>query len=140
MLFECVGKTLGQVLPKFPPTTDDEVDALMDTKIRVLRTDMTNYKEMPLIGTGFQHVIDSYFWNLPFASVRQCKFVMDKANIPEDEWTAKRVALAAEHNLPGAREQLTEGFKAWLQTDMFKQRRSKTVPVPKNTNPAIVDD
>ena len=95
---------------------------------------------MPLIGTGFQHVIDSYFWNLPFASVRQCKFVMDKANIPEDEWTAKRVALAAEHNLPGAREQLTEGFKSWLQTDMFKQRRSKTVPVPKNTNPAVVDD
>jgi hypothetical protein len=57
---------------------------------------MTNYKEMPLIGTGFQHVIDSYFWNLPFASVRQCKFVMDKANIPEYEWTAKRcVALTA---------------------------------------------
>ena len=35
MLYECVGKTLGQVLPKFPPTTDDEVDALMATNIRV---------------------------------------------------------------------------------------------------------
>ncbi len=91
---------------------------------------MTNYKEMPLIGTGFQYIIDSYFWNLPFASVRQCLFVMDMANIPEDEWTAKRV----EHNLPGAREQLTEGFKAWLQTDMFKQRRSKTVPVLSSTS------
>ncbi len=42
-------------------------------------------QEMLLIGTGFQHVIDSYFWKLPFPSVRQCKFVMDKANIPEDE-------------------------------------------------------
>jgi hypothetical protein len=73
---------------------------------------MTNYKEMPPIGTGFQHVIDSYFWNLPFASVRQCKLVMDKADIPEDEWMAKRAALAAqaEHSLPGAREQLTDGF------------------------------
>jgi hypothetical protein len=101
---------------------------------------MTNFKEMPLIGTGFQHVIDSYFWNLPFASVRQCKFVMDKADIPEDEWMSKRATLAAEHNLPGAREQLTEGFKAWLQTDLFKQRRSKTVPVPKNTQPIVVDD
>ena len=44
-----------------------------------LRSDMTNNKELPLIGTGVQHCIDSYFWNLPFASVRQCKFVMDKA-------------------------------------------------------------
>ncbi len=35
MLFECVCKTLGQVLLNFPPTIDDEVDALMDTKIRV---------------------------------------------------------------------------------------------------------
>ena len=76
---------------------------------------------MPLIGTGFQHVIDSYFWNLPFASVRQCKYVMDNADIPEDEWTSKRAALAAEHNLPGAREQLAEGSKIWLQADMFKQ-------------------
>ncbi len=43
---------------------------------------MKSYK---LIGTGFQHLIDSYFWNLPFASVRQCKFVMDRADILEDE-------------------------------------------------------
>ena len=49
---------------------------------------MNTYKEVHHIGTGFQHV--SYFWNLPFASVRQCKFVMDKADIPEDEWMAKR--------------------------------------------------
>ena len=61
---------------------------------------MKSYKELPLTGTGFQHLIDSYFWNLPFASVRQCKFVMDRADIPEDEWKAKRDALAAEHNLP----------------------------------------
>ena len=81
---------------------------------------MKSYKESPLIGTGFQHLIDSYFWNLPFVSVRQCKFVMGRADIPEDEWKAKRDALAGEHSLPNASEQLTEGFKAWLQTDMFK--------------------
>ena len=63
---------------------------------------MTNYKELPLIGTGFQHLIDNYFWNLPFASVRQCKYVLDKANIPNDTLSTKRAALAAEHNLPGA--------------------------------------
>ena len=101
---------------------------------------MTNHKDVPLIGTGFQHVIDSYFWYLPFASVRQCKCVMDNADIPEDEWTSKRAALAAEHNVPGAREQLAEGFKNWLQTDMFKQRRSKAVPVPKSTQAVVVAD
>ena len=101
---------------------------------------MNTYKEVHLIGTGFQHVINSYFWNLPFASVRQCKFVMDKADIPEDEWMAKRKALAAEHDLPGAREQLTQGLKDWLQTDMFKTRRAKTVPVPKSTQAVVHDD
>ncbi len=85
---------------------------------------MKNYKELPLIGTGFQHVINSYFWNLPFASVRQCKVIMDKANIPDDEWTAKRTALAEERNLPGARKQLMQSFKDWLQglaSDRFVQ-------------------
>ena len=101
---------------------------------------MTNHKDIPLIGSGFQHVIDSYFWYLPFASVRQCKFVMEHADIPEDEWTAKRAALAAEHSLPGAREQLADGFKNWLQTEMFKQRRTKAVPVPKSTQAVIHDD
>jgi hypothetical protein len=30
-----VGKSLSQLIPKFPPTTEAEVDALMDMKIRV---------------------------------------------------------------------------------------------------------
>jgi hypothetical protein len=90
---------------------------------------MKSYKELPLIGTGFQHLIDSYFWNLPFASVRQCEFVMDRADIPEDEWKAKHDALAAEHS---ACEQLTNGFKDWLQTDMFKNCRSKTMSILKS--------
>ncbi len=33
---------------------------------------------------------------------------MNKADIPEEEWMAKCAALAAEHNLPGACEQLTQ--------------------------------
>ncbi len=67
---------------------------------------------MFFIRTCFQQLINIYFWNLPFAFVRQCKFVMDKADIPEDEWKAKRDALAAEHNLSVTREQVKEGFKA----------------------------
>ncbi len=35
MLNECYGKTLGQMLLKFPPTNDDEVDTLMGTNIRI---------------------------------------------------------------------------------------------------------
>ncbi len=65
---------------------------------------------------------------------------MDRADIPEDEWKVKRDALAAEHNLPNASEQLTEGFKAWLQTDMFKNGRSKTVSILKSTKAIIVAD
>ena len=51
---------------------------------------MNTYKEVHLIGTSFQHVINSYFWNPPFVSARQSNFVMDKADIPEDEWMTKR--------------------------------------------------
>ena len=101
---------------------------------------MTNYKELPVIGTGFQHVIDSYFWNLPFASARQCKYVLDKANIPDDIVATKRAALAAEHSLPGARKQLTQGLEDWLETDFFKENRASTVPVPQSTLQEIVDD
>ena len=99
-----------------------------------MKSDLKGHKEVPLIGAGFQHLIDSYFWYLPFASVRhcqwQCKYVMDKADIPDDEWMSKRAALAEEHQMPGAHDSLREGFKSWLQSDLFKQRRSKTVFVP----------
>ena len=101
---------------------------------------MKTYKEVHLIGTCSQHVIDGYFWNLPVASARQCKLVMDKANIPEDEWMAKRKALAAEHDPPGTREQLTQGFKDWLRTDIFEIRLAKTVAVPKSTQAVVHDD
>jgi hypothetical protein len=35
MLYECVGKTLGQLIPKFPPTSDEDIDKLLEMKIRV---------------------------------------------------------------------------------------------------------
>ncbi len=105
-----------------------------------MKADLKEHKEMPLLGAGFQNVIDSYFWYLPFASVRQCKYVMDKADIPEDEWMARRAALAEEHRLPGARDSLRAGFKEWLQSDLFKQHRSKKTSVPTSTQPVIVDE
>jgi hypothetical protein len=105
-----------------------------------LRSDLQTAKEMDVIGIGFQHVIDSYFWYLPFASVRQCKYVLDKAQISTDEWTAKRDDLAEEHKTPGAREQLKQGFKNWMTSDLFKEQRSTAVPVPKSTKTIIVED
>ena len=105
-----------------------------------LRSDLQTAKEMDVIGTGFQHVIDSYFWYLPFASVRQCKYVLDKAQISTDEWMAKRDDLAEEHKTPGAREQLKQGFKNWMTSDLFKEQRSTAVPVPKSTKTIIVED
>ena len=105
-----------------------------------LKTDLTTTKEMDLIGTGFHHLMDSYFWYLPFASVRQCKYVMEKAGIAQDEWMSKRADLAEEHKTPGARESLKEGLKHWLTTDLYKERRSKIVAVPTSTKPIIVED
>ncbi len=67
---------------------------------------------MALIGKGYQNtgIMDSYFWYLSFASVRQCKYVMDRAKIPEDEWRTKSEDLADEHKTPGARESLRAGL------------------------------
>ena len=104
------------------------------------KSDRQDTKEMNVIGTGFQHVIDSYFWYLPFASVRQCKYVMDKAGITLDEWTTKRGDLADEHKLPGARESLRTGLKEWIASDMFKKSQASVVSVPKSTKPIIVDE
>ncbi len=95
---------------------------------------------MDVIGIGFQHVIDSYFCYLPFASVRQCKYVLDQAQIGVDEWTSKRADLAEEHKTPDAREQLQQGFKNWMSSDLFKEQRSTAVPVPKSTKTIIADD
>jgi hypothetical protein len=99
---------------------------------------MKTFKEMLVIGNGFQHLFDSYFWYLPFASVRQCKYIMEQSRIPEDEWMAKRAALAEEHNTPGACDSLKDGLKAWLQTDLFKQRQGKLVVLSKSTQSQVM--
>ncbi len=93
---------------------------------------------MDIIGIGFQHILDSYFWYLPFVSVRQCKYVLDKAQIGTDEWMTKRADLAEEHKTPDAREQLRQGFKDWMSSDSFKEHRSTAVPVTKSTMTIIV--
>ena len=101
---------------------------------------MKSGKDVPLIGTGFQNIMDSYFWYLPFASVRQCKYVMDRAKIPEYEWRFKREDLADEHKMTGARESLKAGLKACLASDFYAQSRGKCVSLPRSTKTIVVDD
>ncbi len=54
-----------------------------------VKNDLISIKTMlktKVIGPGFQHVTDSYFWYMGFCSPRQCKHVMNVvAKIPAGE-------------------------------------------------------
>ena len=65
---------------------------------------------------------------------------MDRTKIPEDQWRTKREDLADEYKMPGARESLKAGLKAWLASDFYAQHRGKLVALPKCTKSIIVDD
>ncbi len=113
---------------------------------------MKTSKEMLVMigtGSGFQHLIDSHFWYLPF--VRQCKYVMEQFRIPEDEWMAKRAVLPWLKNTTRRRPAHATcsrmasrlQFKlAGLQTvtDLFKQRRGKLVVLLKSTQAMVLPD
>lgn len=46
--------------------------------------------------------------------MKQGHAVRQKANVTEEEWEARWALIVAEHETEGAREQLAEGWKAWL--------------------------
>ncbi len=95
---------------------------------------MIGVKEVPLNGCGFQNIMDCFSGYLPFASVRQCKYVMDNAKIEEDKWRAKHDDLAEEHKRPGAGEARRAGIKAWLASDFYLQHSRKFFSFSKSTN------
>jgi hypothetical protein len=101
-----------------------DVDCLVFNLFYRLKSDSKTAKDVDLLGTGFQQVIDTYFWYLPFASVRQWKCVMDRAGIAPDEWMAKHADLSEEleHKTPAwcARKSLKQGLEHWFATDLFK--------------------
>ena len=45
---------------------------------------------------------------------RRTHAVRKKAGVSEEEWSTKWEEIVAEHDLPGAREQLASGWKAYL--------------------------
>ena len=73
-------------------------------------------KYVKLLGKGILTLVDHLFWNLPFCSVKQSQAVRKKAGVtePEKEWSTKWEEIVAEHDLPGAREQLASGWKEYL--------------------------
>jgi hypothetical protein len=79
-----------------------------------LKSDGKTAKNVPLVGKGFLHLVDHYFWYLPFASVKQGHAVREKACIPQDDWEQRWDAIVAEHDGEGARAQLISGWKTWL--------------------------
>ena len=105
-----------------------------------LKPDLETPKDILVISTGFQHVIDSYFWYMPFANVRQCKIVLEKAKIPDDTWMKKRAAITEEHKLPGARDELRAGLKEWIKSDFYLQRRSDDVIIPDDVDMVVMED
>jgi hypothetical protein len=100
----------------------DYLDYLFNFDCRC-KSDFKGGKDVPLIGQGFQNIMDSYFWYLQFAIFRQCKYVMDRAKIQKDEWRTKREDLADEHKMTGARESLRAGLKAWLASEAQRKMR-----------------
>ncbi len=96
---------------------------------------------MPVIGPGFQNVVDSYFWYLPFCRQRPCKNVLDVvAKVPSDKWHAKRAKIAAEHELDGARNAFAQGLKERIASNMHIERRPKNnLVVPASTKVLIID-
>ena len=68
------------------------------------------------MGKGILHLVDNLFWNLPFASVRQGNAVRKKFHVSQDDWDAKILEITAEHDLEGARQQLIDGWKSWIQS------------------------
>jgi hypothetical protein len=49
----------------------DYIDYLFNSDCRCKSDFKEMCKDVPLIGQGFQNIMDSYFWYIPFASVRK---------------------------------------------------------------------
>ena len=79
-----------------------------------------------VFGNGFLDVLDDAFWMLPFSSVRQAQLVCQDHHISIDDarWTQRREKIMGEHRRDGAREQLTESWKAWVASEAFQEMKA----------------
>ena len=88
---------------------------LSDLVCARLKSDGVTPKYVKLFGNGFLHLIDHYFWYLPFSSMKSGHSARTKAGVTDTDWETRWSLIVAEHDSEGAREQLAEGWKAWLE-------------------------
>ncbi len=80
-----------------------------------MKKDGVTTKEVPLIGACFHSLIDHLFWYLPFLSVKEGNaLIQELENVTEDDWNTTREELKDELKLPSARDNLINGWKAWI--------------------------
>ena len=106
-----------------------------------LKSDGTSTsKKVKVLGKGLLTLVDHVFWNLPFANLKQSHTVRKKANVTEKEWADKWEEIVAEHDLPGAREQLASGWKEYLESHGAGQAVAAGVPKPASLSTLVLDD
>ena len=91
-------------------------------------------KYVKLLGKGILTLVD-----LPFCSVKQSHAVRKKAGVSEDEWSTKWEEIVAEHDLPGAREQLASGWKEYLDMRAGGPARGAGAARPASLSTVVLD-
>ena len=93
-----------------------------------------------MLGKGLLTLVDHVFWNLPFSNVKQSHAVRKKAGVTEEDWAAKWEEIVAEHDLPGAREQLASGWKQYLELHGTGKAQPAGVPRPASLAALVMED
>lgn len=83
-----------------------------------LKANGHNSQHVPLINTPFLSMVDRLFWNLPFTSSKQAASVRERNQVPLHQWEAQQELIKAEHDLAGARDQLSRGWKQLFASEM----------------------
>ena len=96
-------------------------------------------KNVKLLGKCIFTLVDHLFWNLPFCSVKQSQAVRSKAGVTEEEWSTKWEEIVAEHDLPGAREQLASGWKEYLDMRAGGPARGAGAARPASLSMVVLD-
>lgn len=93
-----------------------------------------------MLGKGFLTLGDQVFWNLPLSNIKQSHAVRNQAGVTWEEWAAKWEEIVAEHDLPGAREQLASGWKEYLELHGTGKAQPAGVPRPASLAALVLED
>ena len=82
-----------------------------------LKKDRKTFKDVPLFGIGMLHMIDHFFWNLPFASPSRLQLSGRSSILPRriGRPSARSLRGSIKRMGPGTYDQqLRNGWKQWL--------------------------